>query len=84
MEREAMTVRFPAGSIEKAKNVKAERESLNDLVVAAVEREVRRRQGMQALSEIERIREQITARTGWQPDSGPLIRAMRENPRPRE
>jgi hypothetical protein len=83
-QREAMTIRFPAGSIEKAKSVKAERESLNDLVVAAVEREVRRRQGLKAYAEVEKIRDQVEAEFGLHPDSTPLIRAMREDPRPRE
>ena len=82
--REAMTIRFPAGFAEKAKSVKAERESLNDLVVAATEREIRRRQGLQALADVEKIRDQVEAEFGLHPDSTPLIRAMREDPRARE
>lgn len=76
--REAMTVRFPGGLIAKAKEVKSERESLNDLVVEAVEREVRRRAAVQAYEAIARVRDAVRSRTGVQPDSGPLIRALRE------
>ncbi|MEH2236951.1 YlcI/YnfO family protein [Nostoc sp.] len=40
MEREALTIRFPADLLVKAKKIKEGNESLNDLVVEALEREV--------------------------------------------
>lgn len=77
-EREAITIRFPAGVLEKARQLKAADESLNDLVVEATKREIRYRQGLRAHEDIVRIRQQIEARTGIHPDSTPLIRAIRE------
>lgn len=76
--REPLTVRFPAELLSEARGVKSEQESLNDLVVAAVEREVRRRQGLQAYDAILRIRERVEAEFGLQPDSTPLIRSLRD------
>ncbi|MHC5822193.1 MAG: YlcI/YnfO family protein [Nostoc sp.] len=48
MEREALTILFPADLLVKAKKIKEGSESLNDLVVEALEREVSRQspQGM--------------------------------------
>ncbi len=77
-DREALTVRVPMSLLADAREVKAERESFNDFVVDALEREVRRRQGMVAYHAILKLREQIYARTGAQPDSGPLIRSLRD------
>ncbi|MBI4491460.1 MAG: hypothetical protein HY690_01550 [Chloroflexi bacterium] len=77
-QREALTIRFPIEVLARARGVKEDRESLNDLVVGAVEREVRRREVLRVLAEIDRIREQIVARTGLQPSSVPLIRELRE------
>jgi hypothetical protein len=48
MEREALTIRFPADLLIKAKKIKGSSESLNDLVVEALEREVSRRRGWAA------------------------------------
>jgi hypothetical protein len=76
--REALTIRFPAELLTRAREVKAERESLNDLVIEAVDREVRHRQGVQARDEILRVREAVKARTGPQADSAPLIRSLRQ------
>jgi hypothetical protein len=75
--REARTIRFPAQLLISARAVKAERESFNDLVVDAVEREVRRRQRLQAYDDILRVRETVRTRTGLQPDSSPVIRSLR-------
>lgn len=77
-DREAVTIRIPVGLLERARRAKLERESLNELVVGAIEREVRRRQALGAHEEIVRIRGQIKARTGNQPDATPLIRELRE------
>lgn len=77
-EREALTVRVPVGLLSKAREVKSGRESLNELVVTALDREVRRRQGLAVYAQILELREQLKSSTGWQPDSVPLIRALRE------
>ncbi len=77
-QRDAVTIRFPINLLSKARQIKSGRESLNEFVVEAVDREVRRRTGLQAFEEIVRLREQIKDQMGLQPDSGPLIRAMRE------
>jgi hypothetical protein len=76
--RIAVTIRFPSELLASARKVKGQGESLNDLVVEAVDREVRHRQGRQAFEEIGRLREAIRARSGVQPDSSSLIRALRE------
>lgn len=76
--REALTVRFPTQLLSSARAVKAEHESFNDLVIGAVEREVRRRQGLQAYDDILRVRETVRTRTGLQPDSSPVIRSLRD------
>ena len=77
-QRESLTIRFPAEIIAKAREAKAERESLNEFIVEAVEREVRRRQGLEAYAAIRCIREQVKVGRGLHPDSLPLIRALRE------
>lgn len=77
-QRDAVTIRFPAGFLTKAREVRAERESLNHLVLEAVDREIRRRQGLAAHATIVQIREQVRARTGPQSDSNALIRELRE------
>jgi len=79
MEREAVTIRFPADLLVKAKKLKFVSESLNDLVVEALAREVQRRRGWAA-------HQRIIARseTGIQPTSGDLIRSFREGEKPRE
>lgn len=51
-------------------------------MATAQQRKVRRRQGLRALEAIRGIRDQVDARTGPQPDSVPLIRALREEGRP--
>jgi hypothetical protein len=76
--RQALTVKFPDALLAQAKAVAAEPESLNDLVVEAVEREVRRRRTEAALARIHQVREKVLARTGPQPDPVPLIRALRQ------
>lgn len=76
-QREAMTVRFPVGVMERAREVKAKGESLNDFVIEAVEQAIRQRSGLQAHETIIRVRAQVRARTGPHPDPVPLIRALR-------
>jgi hypothetical protein len=71
-------VRFPETLLTEARAVTTRPESLNDLVVAAVDREVRRRRAEAALARLRQVRERVYARTGPQPDPVPLIRALRE------
>lgn len=77
-ERESLTLRFPAGLLAAARTLKLAGESLNDLVVEATEREIRRRQGLQANATILQLRARVRTRTGAHPDPVPLIRALRE------
>lgn len=74
---ESLTVRFPAHLLAVARGVQKEDESLNDFIVDAVERELRRR-GLEACDDILRIREKIRAEHGIHPDSTPYIRELRE------
>ncbi|WP_347566167.1 YlcI/YnfO family protein [Scytonema sp. UIC 10036] len=69
-----ITVRFPAELLDNAKTVKNDAESLNDLVVLALEREVRRRKGLAAHEKILAISKQIPQ----QPDATELIHQLRE------
>lgn len=75
--REVLTVRVPTELASKARDVKGEHESMNDLVVAALEQEVRRRRAWAAHETILRVRAQVRARTGPQPDAAPLIHELR-------
>ncbi|MGM3305083.1 YlcI/YnfO family protein [Anabaena sp. WFMT] len=78
MEREALTIRFPSELLAKARKLKEGRESFNDLIVEAVEREVRRRRGWAAHQRIIARSETIKAKTGIQPTSIDMIRSLRE------
>jgi hypothetical protein len=69
---------LPQDLLANARAACAEGESLHDFILAAVERETERRQGLAAYEEILRVRAQILAETGRQPDSGPMIRALRD------
>jgi hypothetical protein len=64
MEREAVTIRFPSDLLAKARSLKEGNESLNDLVVEAVEQEVRRRRGWAAHQRIIARSEAVKAKTG--------------------
>jgi hypothetical protein len=77
-EREALTVRFPTGLLAQVRKHKSQDESLNDLVIKALEREVRYRQGLTAHHRIVTRREKIREKTGTQPNSVDLIRQLRE------
>ncbi|MBW4564446.1 MAG: hypothetical protein KME32_25575 [Mojavia pulchra JT2-VF2] len=79
MEREALTIRFPPDLLAKARKLKESSESFNDLVVEALEREVRRRRGWAAHQRILARSETIKTKTGIQPASTELIRSFREN-----
>jgi hypothetical protein len=79
-----LTILFPADLLAQAREVQAERESLDDLVVAALAQEVRRRRALLAHQAVMRTREKIKAEIGLHPDSAPLIRALREGESLRE
>ena len=78
MGARALTVRFPPELLDEAKEVRGQGESLNELVVAAVAREVGRRRARAALGAVEAVRDAIRRRHGLHPDSRSLIRALRE------
>lgn len=78
MQREATTIRFPAGVLALARSVKPPGQSLNDFVVSILEREVRREQGLAAYRDVLVRRACTRQRTGLQPASAPLIRDLRE------
>ncbi len=50
MEKESVTIRFPSELMRQAKRLKSGKESFNELVVEAVEREVRRRKNLTKLA----------------------------------
>lgn len=77
-EQEAITVRFPAGLLAQVRLHQLKGESLNNMIVKALEREVSYRQGLVAHHRIVARREQIRKKTGTQPDSLDLIRQLRE------
>jgi hypothetical protein len=77
MQRESITIRFPSGLLSQAKSLKIDEESFNDLVVEALDHEVRRRQATAAHSRIQARRQSILQRTGVQPSSLELIRELR-------
>ncbi|MEH2377632.1 MAG: YlcI/YnfO family protein [Nostoc sp.] len=79
MEGEALTIRFPADLLVKANKIKEGSESLNDLVVEALEREVSRRRGWVLHQRIIARSETVKAKTGIQPASTDLIRSLKED-----
>jgi predicted transcriptional regulator len=84
MKREAVTIRFPADLVRKAKQLKNGKESFNELVVEALEQEVKRRRAWTAHQSVIARRAEIRAKTGTHPDSTPLIRSLREGEGRRE
>ncbi len=76
--REAVTIRFPVDLLAQAKQLKKGKESFNDLVIEALEQEVRRRRALTAHQSILARRSQIKERTGVQPKATALIRSLRE------
>ena len=84
MEREAIAIWFPTALLVKARSLKSSSESFNDLVVEAVEQEVRRRRGWAAHQRIIARSEAIKVKTGTQPTSTDLIHDLREGERRRD
>ena len=69
-----VAVRLTAELLDNAKTVKSKSESLNDLVVLTIEREVRYCQGLTAHQRILAISKQLLI----QPDATELIHKLRE------
>ena len=78
MRRETVTLRLPPELLAKLRRWKSPRQSLNAFIVEAVDREVRRRRGLHASQAILARRAVLQERQGLQPDSTPLVRALRE------
>ncbi|KJH70317.1 hypothetical protein [Aliterella atlantica] len=76
-ERESLTVRLPVRLLTQVKLYKAQNESLNDLAIAAPEREVSHRKGLAAYQRIIDRREKIKQKTDTQLSSVNLIRQLR-------
>jgi hypothetical protein len=79
METEDLTILFPSELLAKAQKVQETNESLNDLVVKALDSEVKRRRGWAAHKRIIARSESIKAKTGVQPSSTNMIRSLRED-----
>lgn len=77
MEREQFTVRAPKKLVDLVREeAAAYGDSINDLVVTAVEKEVSARRQLRLLDQIDKEREAIAER-GLQPDSTLLVRQIR-------
>lgn len=77
MERDQFTIRAPKELLDRVREeAAAYGDSMNDLVVAAVQKEVSMRQQLRLLDQIEQERRAMEKR-GIQPDSTPLIRQIR-------
>lgn len=76
-DREQFTIRVPRGLLGRVREEAASYgDSMNELVVAAVEKEVSMRAQLRLLDQIEQERLQLEKR-GLQPDSTPIIRQLR-------
>lgn len=84
MSKEAVTIRFPSDLLSQAKQLKEGGESFNELVIEALEREVKRRKGIATHHRILARRQEIKVKTGLQPNSTALIRRLREGEDRRE
>lgn len=76
--REAITIRVPSRLLESARSVKTQEESLNSLLIVALEREIRRRESEAIMDRIEQHSRSIRERFGVHTDSVPLLRQLRE------
>ena len=78
METQSVTIRFPADLFQQAKQIKEDNKSFNELVVEALDKEIKRRKTMEAHQTILRLRKQVKQRTGVHPNPISLIRQLRE------
>ena len=77
-ERVAITVRIPKQLMDRAKALAVGSGSFNDLLVKALEREVRMRQAREAIKKADEFRERVYRDRGLSSDSTPYIRQLRE------
>jgi len=77
MEREAVTIRIPADLLEQARQFREGSESFNEMVVEAINREVRRRRSLATHQRIVTRSAEVEAKTGIQSSSVDLIRQLR-------
>ncbi|HEV3309514.1 MAG TPA: YlcI/YnfO family protein [Chloroflexota bacterium] len=77
--RDAVTVRIPSDLLQQTRTVKCQGESLNDVIVTALQREVRRRTAVEVGERIVRARERMVAQGARSADSTELIRSLRED-----
>ena len=77
-DRVAVTVRFPRELMERARALENGGGSFNDLVVKALEREVRMRHAREVGKRIDELRERTRREFGLLSDSTPVIRQLRE------
>lgn len=77
-QRQPLTILFPADLLSSMDEIKSDAESIDDFIIDAVEREVRRRQGLPAHEKIVRLHEEMRMENPPNPDSVPLIRELRE------
>jgi len=83
-EREQFTIRLPKELLDKVREESAiYGDSMNELITAAVEKEVQFRVRLRLLDEIEEGRRKMAAR-GLQPDSTTFIRELRRAGRGRD
>ncbi|MGE5484734.1 MAG: hypothetical protein ACM3X4_06935 [Ignavibacteriales bacterium] len=76
-EREQFTIRVSKDLLDRVREeAAAYGDSMNDLVVAAVEKEVSMRRRLRLMDEIDRERLEL-GRRGPHPDSTPVIRELR-------
>jgi len=77
LEREQFTVRAPKELVELVREeAAAYGDSINELVVSAIQKEVSVRRQLRLLGQIEKERAAMAER-GLQPDSTPLVRQVR-------
>jgi hypothetical protein len=79
--RDPLTVRFPSKLLDQTRTVKRPGESLNDVVVSALEREVRRRTALELGTTILRTRDEMLASGPRTSSSIDLIHELREDRR---
>ena len=77
-DRVAVTVRVPRELMERAKALENGAGSFNELMVKALEREVRRLQWREALKRTDELRDKTLREFGRLSDSTPIIRQLRE------
>lgn len=76
---QAFTARMPVPLYDELRRIAEQGGvSINQVVLAALERYVRQVRRQQAIGELRRMQEEMRAKYGVLPDSTPLIRQMRE------